>query len=115
MIPAQGYNNRDKQSTKAILWLNWIQHSQNRQIQHAGNGREAKVGPFKVDGLDQDGTIYEFHGCFWHGHTCIRERQSWTPDHQMMEQAFLETQSKDEYLSQQGTLVTMWECTFDKM
>ena len=37
-------------------------------IQHARNKGEVRIGPYKVDGFCQDNkTIYEFNGCFWHG------------------------------------------------
>ena len=28
-----------------------------------------------VDGYEPDtNTVYQFHGCYWHGHTCIENR-----------------------------------------
>ncbi len=38
------------------------------RIQHARNGGEKRIGPFKVDGFaPATNTVYEFHGCIWHG------------------------------------------------
>ena len=35
-------------------------------IKHAGNGGEQIVTGRLVDGLDDEGTVYQFHGCFCH-------------------------------------------------
>ena len=38
----------------------------NKRIRHAGNvGEQAILGRL-VDGLDDEGIVYQFHGCFWH-------------------------------------------------
>ena len=37
-------------------------------IQHARNGGEKRIESFKVDGWDdKSSTVYEFHGCIFHG------------------------------------------------
>ena len=40
-------------------------------IRHAENGGEYRIDNYLVDGFDEkNNTVYEFHGCFWHGHAC---------------------------------------------
>lgn len=48
IIPAGGYRLKDKQSKIALKWLRWLEHSLGKNIQHAGNGREARICNFKV-------------------------------------------------------------------
>lgn len=45
-------------------WMNWLNHSQGTCIQHKLNsGREFRVGPYLIDGYDQNTNIlYEFLG-----------------------------------------------------
>ena len=62
IVPPQGYGPKDKQSIVALCWLDWLAETQDLQIQHAMNGGEVSVEGRKVDGMDQHGTIYEFHG-----------------------------------------------------
>ena len=52
----------------ALKWLAWLEHSTGVKIQHAGNGGEVKIRPYKVDGFDPvTNTVYEFYGCVYHG------------------------------------------------
>ena len=33
---------------------------------------------FQINGYEPEtNTVYEFHGCHWHGHTCIGNRKKW--------------------------------------
>jgi hypothetical protein len=42
------------------------------------NGGEKTVGPYSLDGYDEEThTAYKFHGCFWHG-TFFSEGQFFT-------------------------------------
>lgn len=69
IIPANGYRPTANQSTKALQWLTWLAATRNitiRDCRHA-NG-EFSVGRYKVDGYDeQNKTVYEFLGSYWHG------------------------------------------------
>ena len=49
-----------------------LNHSQGLHIRHKLNiGTEKKIGPYPVDGYDANtNTVYQFHGCYWHGHEC---------------------------------------------
>ena len=66
-----GYRHSSRYSQEAIQWLDYISKTENVHIQHAENGGEYRINNYKVDGFDRaNNTVYEFHGCFWHGHPC---------------------------------------------
>jgi len=48
LTPIGGYRLRDRQSAVALEWLRWLEHSQGLHLDHAGNGREHRVGKYKV-------------------------------------------------------------------
>ncbi len=64
-----GYTGRTRYSIMAVKWLSWMEHSEEKQIQHARNGREMSICGFFVDGYEHETrTIYEFHGCKTHSY-----------------------------------------------
>ncbi|KAK4885045.1 hypothetical protein RN001_001316 [Aquatica leii] len=69
LIPPNGYRMADKQSTIAIKWLLWLEHTLDIKIEHAGNAREVKLKEgILVDGFcHATNTVYQFHGCYFHG------------------------------------------------
>ena len=67
LIPPLGYSN-ETTSHKAIIWLRYISITEKKIIQHARNGHEKSFFEYKVDGWeDESMTVYEFHGCIYHG------------------------------------------------
>jgi hypothetical protein len=73
IIPVGGYYNR-KKSKKAIAWL-LLEEKREGKIIHGRNGKERhlpELPGIRVNGLcEETCTIYEFNGCYWHGHTCM--------------------------------------------
>ena len=69
IIPPHGYRPKQKQSTKALHWHKYISKRYDANIQHAFNGSEKQIGPFKVDGYREttsgEKIAYEFHGWFF--------------------------------------------------
>ena len=66
------YAKTDNFSKMSIMWLNYMSKAKGLNIQHALNGGEKKLTiddkAYKVDGFcEETNTVYEFHGCFWHG------------------------------------------------
>ena len=60
-------------SYSAAEWLLYRAQSDGVEILHQYNYGEVKIGSqrISVDGFVVDKKlIYQFHGCFWHGHTC---------------------------------------------
>ena len=56
------------------MWLLHVEQTEGCRIGHARNGREYRqpeLPNFSVDvHCEESRTIYEFYGCFWHGHSC---------------------------------------------
>ena len=68
IIPPEGYPNQKKYSIKAVRWIQGMARKNHIKIRHALNGGEQKVCGHYVDGFDPETkTVYEFHGCYWHG------------------------------------------------
>ena len=54
----------------AIKWLEWEANKRDIHIHHSrcGHGGERKILGIKVDGYHQESkTVFQFHGCLWHG------------------------------------------------
>jgi hypothetical protein len=67
IIPENGFIPNNS-SIKCAQWLKFVSERDNIFIQHANNGGEYQCGPFFLDGIcHQNMTIYEFHGCMYHG------------------------------------------------
>ena len=110
---------RDKYMS-AYYWLDWLAHCHSIDIQQQLNtGREVRVGKYPVDGFlptnvpGQKATIFQFHGCFWHGHLCdvtqgIKDEQ-WLA---MRVQKYKKTQEITKYLKREHHVIEMWECEF---
>ena len=68
IIPENGYNPEQKTSNKAQLWLKYLSFSQKIFIEHSKNKGEIRLENYFGDGYHRESnTIFEFHGCFWHG------------------------------------------------
>jgi hypothetical protein len=63
---------------KALMWLVYTKKTDGCTILHGGNSREYRqpdVPNLSVDGFFvETGTVYEFFGSLWHGHTCLHFR-----------------------------------------
>ena len=60
-------------SKTARGWLEWESRVRGCSIRHRDNGGEVRVGEqgLPVDGFCADSsTVFQFHGCYWHGHPC---------------------------------------------
>ncbi|CAL2047011.1 unnamed protein product [Caenorhabditis brenneri] len=72
IIPENGWPERNN-SVFALKMLLWIENKQGIHIQHKLNGSEKMIKlttgeSFFVDGYDKaTNTVYEIHGCFYHG------------------------------------------------
>ena len=91
--------------------------SQRHYIQHVRNAGEYH-GPgttFTVDGFHREtNTVYEFHGCFWHGcPKCypVRNEKHLRLCKRTMDAVYENTQNKMSHLRAQGyNVIEMWEC-----
>ena len=117
-------------SLKALQWLYLKekeivkQDGSSDRIRHVRNGGEQSVRTltniYFVDRYDPvTRTIYEFHGCLYHGcPLCYPNRQAKnyaTPD-RSVEELYQATLSKRMALLREGyTIVEMWECQWDSL
>ncbi len=99
----------------ATEWLDWEAKSTGVYIQHQFNYKEKTVGSrdVRVDGYCQEThTVYQFQGCFWHGHNCMLNRNEVNSvNHKTREVLMEETLKTSSYIRELGyDLVEMWEC-----
>ncbi|CAH1240722.1 Hypp6078 [Branchiostoma lanceolatum] len=118
IIPANGYRHYELQSKEAIDWLNFVAYRDHIQIQHAKNGGEKRVCGRKVDGFcAQTNTVYEYHGCFYHG--CKKCYEPWVtnPVNSLkMGQLYADTLRKRGIIKGAGyTYVEIWSHDFEKL
>ena len=119
IIPPEGYPNQKKYSIKAVRWIQGMARKNHIKIRHALNGGEQKVCGHYVDGYDPETkTVYEFHGCYWHGcpkHFPDRTKIN-TYSCLTMYELYKQTVEKTEKLKRAGYQVTeMWECEYDRL
>ena len=119
-------------SYSACQWIEHMSEKTGRHIHHkmCGHGGERQVTvwwflnsngkrdytTFPVDGYEPETrTVYQFHGCKWHGHTCIKDRTS------SQRERYLDTLAVDRLIETNGVdtlthkdskfnLVRVWEC-----
>ena len=105
----------------ASEWIDWIAHTKCLKIRHKYNGKEKRIRQrqLPVDGwCAQTNTVYQFHGCYWHGHNCMQEKGVTQNDknRKTMEQLQADTEKNSQCIQQCGYhLVKMWECEWKKM
>ena len=120
-IPQRGYRKSDTYSLKAIQWLEWKALKLGRQIIHAHNQGEHRVGQgyrYLLDGYDPvNHTAYEYYGCYFHGHSCITDRNLREPRTGFsMNDLHRQTQVKESVLRElKYKVVSIYECQFDAM
>ena len=119
--PVRGWRNTTNHSKVALEWLTWCAHQQ-QNIQHARNAGEYRIPgtDFHVDGFDAStNTIYEFHGCFWHGcPRCYPIRHETHVRHyeRTMQDVYETTQQRTQQLREQGYhVIEMWECDWSRL
>ena len=114
IIPEIGYNPNENTSRKAQLWLRYVATTQNISIQHAKNGGEYVIAPYKLDGY-HNGVGYEFHGCLYHGcQKCFSPRTYNPVRQETMKATHRQHCERIEYIKQRvPRLVEMWECDWD--
>lgn len=118
IIPGRGYRFADNQSKMAIKWLCLVEDDLGIEIQHAGRGPEAIIdGVGRVDGLFKS-TVYEFHGCFYHGHDCITNqfnKEDNSPRASELRDRKEKTMDRDKaIIAAVYDLVVMCECDFTR-
>jgi G:T-mismatch repair DNA endonuclease (very short patch repair protein) len=100
----------------AFIWLDWVSRTRGIFLTHALNsGREVKVMGRKVDGYHHESkTIYQFHGCWWHGHSCLKLDPKDLKKAELVKRRRTETERADRKFQESDdySLVIMYECEF---
>ena len=111
----------DTYSVKAVKWLKYIAQKENIHIKHACNGGEPAIKSnaktYKVDGYcEETKTVYQFHGCYWHGcNRCYNELSVNRFNQHNMKYLYKRTLAIDELIRNNGyNLVQIWEHEFDR-
>lgn len=105
-------------SRAAVSWLEYVSVKTGKTIRHRLNGGEHSIGQhgIPVDGMCfKTNTVYQFHGCYWHGHCCGNHKGGEFDIHPQKQETFgnlrKSTELKDEYIQSLGyNLTIMWEC-----
>jgi hypothetical protein len=75
LIPTEGYTGNVRYRKKALMWLAYKEDIDGWKILHGRNGREYRLPELphlSVDGFcPETKKVYEFLGCYFHGHTCL--------------------------------------------
>ena len=64
---------KESSTNVATEWLEWKAHEGGIFIGHQMNNTEKRIGERRlpVDGFHGPSqTVFQFHGCWWHGHNC---------------------------------------------
>ena len=112
---------RDKYMS-AYYWMDWLSRVEGVSIQHKLNtGREVNIGKYPVDGFapaktaEEKPTVFQFHGCYWHGHLCELTRritnEKWIASRAQKYRTTLETTA---YLKRDHRVIEIFECQFRK-
>jgi hypothetical protein len=115
-VPGSGYD-RSKYSYEGYEWLEYLrQYEGIKNIRHAMNGGEVKIGNFFVDGFADD-TVYEYYGCFFHGCKNCFDGQLCNPDtKKRLIQSYTMTMKRERWLRDNGYKVrSIWGCEWRKI
>ncbi|CAB3977643.1 DNA polymerase [Paramuricea clavata] len=116
-IPAQGYGGNIKQSIIALYWLRELESDLGGVTLYSKlhpDGEQSIAGHY-VDGYcPETRTIYQFHGCFFHG---CKECYNGEMFNNVVSETFYTLRERtrritEKFESQGYTVVEMWECDF---
>ena len=101
------------------MWLVYREKTDGRKILHGRNGRECRqpeLPNLSVDGFcPETRTVYEFFGCYFHGHTCQAFRDVTTMVGDTLADRYERTMARIEQIARAGYQVEVqWECEFDE-
>ena len=115
------YTKTDNYSKMSIMWLSYMAKAKGLTIQHALNRGEKKLTidgkTYKVDGYcEENNTVYEFYGCFWHGcPNCYRQNVINSKNQKDMGTLNDQTIEKRENIKSAGyDHVSVYECQLNK-
>ena len=103
----------------AIEWLEKTAKQLKIHIHHAmcGHGGERHVLGAPVDGFDPNtGTVFQFHGCWWHGcPRCFGDKGRIIRHGKTRDQLYASTLARTEALRKAGHwVIEKWQCQYEK-
>ena len=108
---------RKTYSRVAQGWLAWMEFNEGRRLETESGKGERRLGRHNlpVDGFCQEtNTVYQFHGCFWHGHGCCPSASKEYKG-RSAEDRLRETKLKETYIRALGyRLEYIWECEWQR-
>lgn len=120
IIPILGFNPEQRSSMIALQWLKWLSYKQNIEIKHSRNDGELKLGVYRVDGYHEvSKTIYEFHGCHWHGcprcFTTNAYNQTCQSSYGNLYKRHIKRIQDIKNNNQDHKIIEMWECDWKEL
>ena len=119
------YGGNTKFSYAACQWIEKQSELIGRHIHHAlcghggeyyvylyaGKEKDSRAREIPVDGYEpESNTIFQYHGCKWHGCPCRKERNS-LEEELIAEQRYAKTIELEKKMKEQGfKIVSVWEC-----
>ena len=119
------YGGNTKFSYAACQWIEKQSELIGRHIHHAlcghggeyyvylyaGKEKDSRAREIPVDGYEpESNTIFQYHGCKWHGCPCRKERNS-LEEERIAEQRYAKTIELEKKMKEQGfKIVSVWEC-----
>ena len=119
------YGGNTKFSYAACQWIEKQSELIGRHIHHAlcghggeyyvylyaGKEKDSRAREIPVDGYEpESNTIFQYHGCKWHGCPCRKERNS-LEEALIAEQRYAKTIELEKKMKEQGfKIVSVWEC-----
>ena len=119
------YGGNTKFSYAACQWIEKQSELIGRHIHHAlcghggeyyvylyaGKEKDSHAREIPVDGYEpESNTIFQYHGCKWHGCPCRKERNS-LEEELIAEQRYAKTIELEKKMKEQGfKIVSVWEC-----
>ena len=120
------YGGDTKFSFAACQWIEAESRKLGKHIHHkmCGHGGEREVTVwiedeeggkkayrYPVDGYEPEtNTVYQYHGCKWHGHSCLESRTN------RQTKRYISTMALDGHIARNGyNLVKVWECEKPKL
>jgi hypothetical protein len=109
---------KNEKYSNMYYWMDWLSKSSSLDIKHFKNqGKERRIGTFLVDGFDsKSNTIFHYHGCYFHGHTCLEKKVKKKKEIKKMKERRERTYSTKLFLEQKGyTVKEIYECEFEEL
>jgi len=101
------------------MWLLYMEQTDGCRIMHAKNGSDYRPPELQNYSVDvycpETKIIYEFLGCFYHGHNCQPFRDVKTMGGGTLAERYERTMARIEHITPAGYEVNIhWECDFDE-